>query len=270
MFTKSFKGKALDTILQEVKKAGFDGMDFAVRPDYPVNPDNFEKELPVAAKRAADMGLSVPLITPAQAIQPDDEMERLWAAAAQSGAKFVKLGYWTHESGSDYWEGVDNIRRALEGFSRLVEEYGVRGAIHQHSGPYYGSNCCGVMDLVKEFDPDKICVYMDPGHVAKDGEAPQMAFDILGDYLAIMAVKTPQYTREERDGKITWGANWQCKLWEGFVDWIEIMELARKAGFDGPLSFHCEYHLPLESTLEWAAEDLRYLDGVIKRTYQSQ
>ena len=264
MFTKPFKGKELDTILESVKKLGFDGLDFAVRPGYPVNPENFEVELPRAASRARDAGLAIELITPSAAVEADDATERLWASAAQIGARFLKVGYWLFEPGQDYSRQMDGIRRSMDGIARLAEEYGVRAAVHQHSGTFYGSTCCSVMHMVRGFDPAHVCVYMDPGHLSVDGEIPPLAFGIIGEYLGVIALKNPGYVSTPEGDAVRWERDWNCKLAQGLVDWPEVFRLAAASGFDGPLSFHSEWDLPLETVLEWTADDLAYADRCLK------
>jgi len=264
MFTKPFKGRELDTILESVRGLGFDGLDFAVRPGYAVNPDNFEVELPRAARRAREAGLTIPLITPLRAVEADDATERLWASAAEIGAEFLKVGYWTFEPKQCYHKEIDRIRRSMEGLARLAEKYGVRAAVHQHSGAFYGSTCCSVMEMVRGFDPAHVCVYMDPGHLSVDGEIPSMAFGIIGEYLGAIALKNPRYVSRPEGKAVRWERDWNCKLAEGLVDWPEVFRLAAEGGFDGPLSFHSEWELPLERVLEWTADDLAYADGCLK------
>ena len=265
MFTKPFKGKELELTLETVRGFGFDGLDFTVRPGYPVNPDNAEKELPRAAEIARQMGLSMPLVTPDRAVEADERTERLWAAAAEAGAAFLKIGYWAFGEGEDYWSGVEKIRRDLEGLCRLAEKYGVRAAFHQHSGLDYGCNCAAAMDILGGFDPQHVCLYMDPGHLSVDGESLPMAFSIIKGYLGLMAVKNPRYTPEEAEDHTRWRLDWNTPLAEGLVDWEQVLSLAGEHGFAGPIDLHSEYDLPLDTVIEWTRRDLKYIDGLLEQ-----
>ena len=72
MFTKHLEGLDVAAIMAALKSVGVEGADLCVRPGYPVNPENAEKQLPAAAKQFADEGLSIPLVTtPTSFLDPD-------------------------------------------------------------------------------------------------------------------------------------------------------------------------------------------------------
>ena len=58
-FTKLLKGQDLDGLVGFCKDTGLDGFDLAVRPGYPVHPDNVAAELPKAARQFKDAGLII-------------------------------------------------------------------------------------------------------------------------------------------------------------------------------------------------------------------
>ena len=62
-FTKTLKALDLKGLIAFCKDVGLDGVDLAVRPGYPVNPDNMAKALPEAAKTLASEGLSIGIVT---------------------------------------------------------------------------------------------------------------------------------------------------------------------------------------------------------------
>ena len=46
MFTKHLEGLDVEDIISALKSVGVEGADLCVRPGYPVNPENAEKQLP--------------------------------------------------------------------------------------------------------------------------------------------------------------------------------------------------------------------------------
>ena len=61
-FTKLLRGQDIPGIIAFLKDVGVDGADLAVRPGYPVTPDNAAAELPKAAKAFRDAGLVIGLL----------------------------------------------------------------------------------------------------------------------------------------------------------------------------------------------------------------
>jgi sugar phosphate isomerase/epimerase len=264
MFTKLLKGMEPSQLADTMLDLGFDGFDLCVRPGYPINPENVSTALPAAAKQWAARGLTVGLVTTnfdfTDPTKP--EVEPLLAACAEIGCRRIKLGYWVWR-GEPYWEGVDKVRKALEGFEKLCAKHGVCVASHTHSGPYYGSNCAGGMHLVKGFDPRYIGIYIDPGHLAIDGEDLPMGISMVRDYLCLVAVKSPGWFRTEQEGQVKW-RHALVPLREGIVDWKQVLELLRSVDYDGPISLHSEYEdLSREDLLARTRDDLGYLKSLV-------
>ncbi|MGD9519695.1 MAG: sugar phosphate isomerase/epimerase family protein, partial [Armatimonadota bacterium] len=190
MFTKHLEGWDLKQIIAALKSTGVEGADLCVRPGYPVAPENARTALPEAARRFADEGLCIPLITtPGDFTDPGiDYALPLFEACAEAGVKLVKLGYWYMEA-DGYWATVDRCRKQLEGFAALAERTGVKPVIHNHSGSTMGLNSAAVMHLVKGFNPALVGVFADVGHLSIVGEPYPMAFDIVKEYLSAVAFK---------------------------------------------------------------------------------
>jgi sugar phosphate isomerase/epimerase len=257
MFTKHLQELDIPSIIDALKSVGVAGADLCVRPGYPVNPENAEVQLPAAAKRFADEGLSIPLITaPGDFLDPaQDETVRVYAAAGEAGVENIKLGYWhwSKENGG-YWAQVDSIRKNLEGFSSLSEQYGPRTCIHNHSGTSMGLNSCAVMNLVKGFDPRYVGVFADTGHLSIVGEPINMALDIVKDHLAVMAFKDLMRQPRMRGGGVV-------RMGSGFVDWETAVRTLTEMDFTGPISFHSEYSgEPADSVIDLARIDVRFIN----------
>lgn len=255
MFTKHLEGLDLSQIIQALQSVGVDGADLCVRPGYPVNPENVATELPKAAKRFAEEGLSIPLVTtPGDFVRADvPEAERMYAACGEAGVANIKLGYWHWSSGGPgYWQLVDDIRRELEKFAALSEKYGPKTCIHTHSGRSMGLNASSVMHLVQGFDPQHVGVFADTGHLSICGEPIDMALDIVRKYLSVLAFKDLMRFPGDRGGRVV-------HLGTGFVDWKLTLQTLKALGFDGPVSMHSEYREPVDTVIDLARIDLRFI-----------
>ncbi len=269
-FTKSLKGMDIMATATEVKNLGFEGMDLAVRPGYCINPENVATELPTAVRLWADMGLSVPMVTtPTDFTDPrDPAAEPLLAACGEAGVREVKLGYWRYQE-QGYWDDVVAIRGALDKFAQLAEKHGVRVAIHTHSGYFYGLNAASAMHLVQGMDPRHVGVYLDPGHLAINGEPIEIAVDMVRSYLCLVAMKDMAYIRTEREGRTVWGHT-LVPFREGLVDWPGVLKALVRVGYDGPLSFHSEYHdVSLDELRSLTRDDLNYIRELLDRMEQA-
>jgi len=264
MFTKHLEGWDLGQIIAGLKRGRVEGADLCVRPGYPVTPQNAKTELPAAARRFADEGLCIPLITtPGDFTDASaDYAEPLFEACAEAGVKLVKLGYWYMEEGG-YWATIDRCRQRLDGFAKLAEKTGVKPIVHNHSGGTMGLNSSSVMNIVKGFDPALVGVFTDVGHLSIVGEPYPMALDIVAEYLCAVAFKD-LVKQKFMDGN---KAVWRIDVWPlgmGFGDFPTVMRLLSDMSFDGPISFHCEYsRLPAESVIDQLSQDTRYIQSIV-------
>lgn len=265
MFTKHLEGLDVPGIIEALQSVGVDGADLCVRNGYPVNPDNVETALPAAARQFEEAGLSIPLVTaPGDFNRPDIEYaERYYAACGEAGVKHVKLGYWRWSANVSYWEEVDKIRGYLDEFQLLSARTGVQTVVHNHSGHSMGLNSCAAMNLVKDFDPQHIGIFSDPGHLSVCGEPIDMALDIVSQYLSILAFKDFIRERVIKEGEVTWATSVR-KLGWGFVDWKTTVQTLKDMQFTGAISMHSEYAgEPTETVIDLARADTRFIRSLL-------
>ena len=191
MFTKHLTGLSLEELIATLTDVGVAGADLAVRPGYPVNPDNMAAELPRAAQRFRDAGLGIPLVTaPTSLTSPDSpDAEAFYEACGAAGVAHLKLGYWGWDPERRFWDQVAEIREWLATFQEWSRRYGVKTVVHNHSGTTLGMNSSQMMHLVQDFDAAYVGVFADPGHLAVCGEPIAMALEMVRDYLACVACK---------------------------------------------------------------------------------
>ena len=242
LFTKFLKGHRVEEIGEIARGIGVDGLDLAIRQGQCVNPENARDTLAGAVTSWQGYGLTVPMATlEGKWVDPMlPELQQVFAACGDAGIPCIKLGYWGWQPAQHYWDGVDAIRRSLDQFQQLGQRYGVCSLIHTHSGNYYASNASGAMQLVNGFDPRYVAVYLDPAHLALDGEYLPMGLDIVRDYLRMVGVKNARHVPVFSAKRTGWVTDF-CALQEGLVNWKEAIRLLHGMGYDGPLSFHAEY-----------------------------
>ncbi len=245
VFSKMLQEKSIAELVELAQKHGFDGYDLAVRPGHPVNPDNAAAALPQAQTQMAQAGLQIGMVTGNFDLLTADHplAEPLLAAMDSADVRLLKLGYFRFEPQTmDYWEQVDNVRRAFSAWERLASIYNVKICYHTHSHYCMGLNAAALMHLLRDFDPAYLGAYLDPGHFAVDGEPFDFGLAMAREHLSILSVKDVLVQRVEKNGHGAAKALWVA-AGEGIVDWTAVFGELRRIEYDGFLSIHCEYDI---------------------------
>ena len=275
--SKFFAHLSVEQLGEKAIELGYDGIDICVRPGHPIDANNVVDALPEAVKIWENQGLICPLVTAPVTMTDADapEVERFYTACAEAGVPRLKIGFWKFNEGEDYWRVVAEARVAFEGFVTLSEKHGVQTCYQIHSGACIGSNCAGLMHLIKGFPPRYVGAYMDFGHLALDGEDWAMGLAMIEDYLSVAGIKDAFYLQQPAGQTPPYRPSF-VKVGEGCVDWHRCLSLLCKIGFDGPLTVHTEYKFD-ESIIrqvgyaqtsppnveQWAQEDAAYLRQVL-------
>jgi len=235
-FTKLLKDLDLSGLIQFARDTGLDGFDLAVRPGYPVNPDNVATELPRAAKQFKDAGLTIGLVTaPTDMSNPDAKSAAaLFEACGKSGVPAIKVGYLPYKSKFD--DDLKQARTSLTGFAKLAEKTSVRACYHTHSGNYMGSNAGTLRLLLNDLDPHHVGAFMDTGHLALGGEPIRMALDIVRSWLTLIAIKDISWEKT--------ASGWHSEVIPaggGIVQWKDFAKAIKDVNFNGTISLHGEY-----------------------------
>jgi len=275
--SKFFAQYTVAELGEKAIELGYDGIDLCVRPGHPVHSDNVTQALPEAVKIWRNQGIDCPMATaPVILVDPkSSEIENYYIACAKAEIPRLKIGFWKYQEGEDYWQVLEAARSDLEEIVKLGEKHGIQTCYQIHSGPCLGSNCAGLMHLIKGFDPQLVGAYPDFGHIALDGEDTAMGLAMIQDYLSVVGIKDAYYLPQP-EGQTPRYRPCFTKLGEGCVDWHRCLKLLCKMGFDGPLSVHTEYKF--DETIirqvgyaqtsppnveQWAKEDAVYLRQIL-------
>ncbi len=244
VFSKMLKDLGIAELIDFAQELGIEGYDMAVRPGYPVNPDNVEEALPDAVAQFRTKGLDIPMVTAhGNLLQPDAEGEGLLAAMDAADVRRLKLGYFKFiPDQMDYWEEVGKARAALEGWSLLAQKYNVRVCYHTHSQRCLGLNAGTLSHMIRGFDPQRIGAFIDAGHLRAEGEEFDVAVAIVREHLSMVAVKDFLLERVDKENH---GAVRRrvVEAGQGMCDWTAVFSELKRIGFDGPVSIHCEFEV---------------------------
>lgn len=235
-FTKLLQGLDLAGMARFIREAGLHGADLTIRPGYPVEPGNADKTLGGAVRLFRDHGLTVPLASlPTNLIDPRrPEAMRTLEACGAHGVGLVKIGYFPYRG--RFQEDLSHGRRLLEAWGALAQKTNVKVCYHTHSGSFLGSNCAGLRLLLEGFDPHHLGAFVDTGHQALGGAPFRMALDMVGRWVALLAIKDVAWHRTD--------SGWKHQIvpaGEGIVDWKEWRQALADRRFQGVVSLHGEY-----------------------------
>lgn len=251
-----------------VKDLGYDGVDLTVRAGGHVLPERAATDLPRAIEAIRAQGVVVPMVT-TELIAADHPTARpLLEAAARSGVRYFKTGYWRYTSSPDVRAQVAAAGEALAGLAALASDCGIELGFHNHNA-YIGAALWEIAPAMDRLDPKWAGYYFDPRHAVAEGGGGswKAAMHLVMPRLKMVALKDFFWRKSEKG----WAIH-DCPLGEGMVDWTWVGKTLAAGGFSGPVSLHFEYEIPgatvrerTRNTLAAAAQDLAFARRVVGR-----
>lgn len=266
LFTKMLRGCELTEIAETAADLGVDGIDLLIRAGHQVEPETPQR-IPEAVRLFAQAGLRTPMATTDLTDPTHMPAERLLEACAEAGIGLVRLGYWRYDPQVGYAAGFDAARRQLDELDRLAERTGVRLALQLHGGTIHASGCQAAA-LLAGHDPARLGAYPDPGNQSvQDGrEDWRLTFDVLRPWLCCVGVKNGGWFPADLapGGQRRWRSDW-FGIADGMVPWDEILAHLAETGYDGLLSFHSHYEVPLTQAMAQTRVDLEFVRRQLAR-----
>ena len=269
VFSKAFRDRTVDQLIEMALEYGFDGYDLCVRPDYPISPDNAAKKLGEAVEKMRAAGLDIPMVTGSFDLLAADHptAEPILAAMGQAGIGLIKLGYFSFDPlTQDYWQEVERIRRIFEGWQELGGKHNVKVCYHTHSGALMGRNCASLAHLIRGFDPRYIGAYIDTAHLVVDGEEFGAGAAMVKEHLSIVSVKDVLIARDDVNGHGSTRVSW-LPAGKGMVNWTAVFDELARIRFDGPLSIHCEFEVPQERFMDTVKDEIQFFKAQHERVW---
>ena len=235
-FTKMLKELDVRGLIDFCKEVGLDGVDLAVRPGYPVNPDNVATALPEAARAFTGAGLTIGLVS-AETNLNDAESKTaksLFAACGAAAVPALKIGYFPYKPPLE--DALKSARVRLAGFAKLAEKTKVKACCHTHSGMYLGNNAASLRLLLQDLDPHHVGAFLDTGHTAVNGGPFPLEMDLLRPWVTLIAIKDMLWTQD----KGVWNYH-VVPAGDGIVRWTLVGQAVKAAKFNGTISVHGEY-----------------------------
>lgn len=265
MFSKMLKDRTPEQLVALAHEWQLGGYDLCVRPGYAVDPDNADEKLPEVVKMFRSEGLDIPMVTGNfDLLEPNHPTALpLLKAMDKADVRLLKLGYFKYDPKvHDYIAEVKRIRGIFADWETVSRTYGVKICYHTHSNKCMGLNGAALIHLLDGFDPGCIGAYVDPAHLAVEGEDFPTALGMIKSYLSIVAVKDVLLSRVEKNGHGSVKRSWVA-AGEGVVDWTDVFQCLRAIEYGGPISIHCEFEVPKETFLETVQREIAFFNRFV-------
>jgi len=208
-----------------------------------------------------EAGLEVAGMAPYFKLDPMEHVERVFEGARALGAHNVRCHTVSYPGDAPLHELMGRFRMWLEPVVSLCGQYDLKLVVEQHHHQI-GCTPNACRQLVDGLPPDHVGVIYDPGNALWEGwTGPQYAIDVLGRYLGHVHVKSSKPDAEaERlpPGRRTGLTG--AALAEGDIDWRDVLNSLRQAGYEGWLSLEALDARPSQRKI---CDDLPYLKELL-------
>lgn len=240
LFSKVLQFVDYSEMAEASAAAGLHGIDLTVRPGGHVEPDNFERDLPLAIKAIKAAGLHCDMITTSVASTENRRDFELLALARSLGVKTYRTGWLRFDEDTHPMESVGQHQKQLAELAEWNREIGITGMYQNHSGERRLSAAIWDLYLVlRDLDPDYLGCQFDIRHTVVEGglKWPD-SYRLLRPYIRSICLK--DFRWGEVDGK------WRVvntPIGEGMVDFARYLGMLQDDKIDVPVSLHLEYDL---------------------------
>lgn len=265
LFTKLFQHQSLDKVGTTARELGFEGIDLLIRPGFQVEP-NKPGQIKQAIRTLKGAGLTIPMATTDITDPTVFPTEALLQSCAEEDVPLIRLGYWHYDQEKGYKVCFEGARRHLDDLEKLAQKVGIKLAIQLHGGTIHSSGPLTAA-LLEGHNPAYLGAYPDPGNqaVQEGRENWRLTFDLLQPWLCCIGVKNGGWFPEKHaaSGQRIWKSDW-LGIVDGMVPWDDILAYLVKTDYNGLLSFHSHYSVPLEQAIDQTRADLRYVQRQIE------
>lgn len=267
VFSKMFQEpvvKGVDALCELMAKAGFDGIQWTVRPKGHVLPDRVAEDLPKIAAAAKKQGLKSTTIC--TAITGDDPTaEKILKVAADCGFTLYRPGYYFYDVKKEtFQQSMDRIKAGFASLAKLGEKTGMKATYQNHSswGPsVFGGLLWDIHECIRDLDPKHVAIEYDPMHAFFETNLSwSHGFELVMPRIGAVDLKDFHYQLSKRNPKDH--AKFMCPAGDGIVPWKDVKRLLDVNKVRVPYIVHFEYDFDKTDLLKTVKGELDWFKGV--------
>ena len=268
VFSKMFQPplcKDYDAIAELMAKAGFDGIEWTVRPKGHVLPENAKTDLPKAVEAARKQGLKSTMIVTGFTDGDAPESETLLKVAADCGVKQYRPGYFFYDVKKEtFQQSFERIKAGFASLAKLSERTGVKTVYQNHSswGPsVFGGLVWDVWEAIRDLDPKWVGLEYDPMHAFFETNLSwSHGLELVADRIGAVCLKDFHYQLSKKNPKDH--AKFMCAAGEGIVPWKEVKRLLDMHKVKAPFVVHFEYKFDEKDLLKTVKGELDFFKSI--------
>ncbi len=267
VFSKMFQppvAKGVDELCELMAKAGFDGIQWTVRPKGHVLPERVAEDLPKVAVAARKQGLKSTTIC--TAITGDDAAsEKILKVAADCGFKLFRPGYFFYDVKKEtFLQSMDRIKRGFASLAKVAEKTGLKATYQNHSswGPsVFGGLLWDIHECVRDLDPKYVGIEYDPMHAFFETNLSWThGFELTAPWIGAVDLKDFHYQLSKKNPKNH--AKFLCPAGDGIVPWKDVKRILDANKIRVPYIVHFEYNFDKTDLLKTVKAELDWFKGV--------
>ena len=240
--------KDYDRAAAIMRKCGYDGVEWTVRPKGFIEPENAARDLK-RAKRAADRaGLKAESLVVSFLRGDDPGAEDVALAAADAGFTSFRGAYFRYDPKKTMQANLDDVKRGFESLECLARKTGLKACYQNHSTynpkiELFGSVVWDLAQMLRDFDPKYIGVQYDVMHAqAETGPSWMHSIGIVAPWIDILCLKDFWFEPDPKNPKM-WRRH-LCMAGEGIVPWSRYREILAQYQLRPRYTVHFDYDFP--------------------------
>ena len=268
VFSKMFQPplcKDYDAVAELMAKAGFDGIEWTVRPKGHILPENVKTDLPRAVAATRKQGLKSTMIVTGFTNGADPASETILKVAADCGVRQYRPGYFLYDAKKEtFRQSFDRIKAGFASLAALSEKTGVKTVYQNHSswGPsLFGGLVWDVWEAIRDLDQKWMGLDYGPMHAYFETNLSwSHGLELVSDRIGAVCLKDFHYQLSKKNQKDH--AKFMCAAGQGVVPWNDVKRLLDACKVKVPFVVHFEHKFDDKDILKTVKSDLDFFKGV--------
>jgi len=245
LFARHLQWTDVENGIEFAKRAGFDGIGWAVRPGAHIDPKDVEKGLPKAVELTQKAGMTAPILTTGILDDQSPRAEAILETMKGVGITSYRAAVFHYDYTQDFRSQMSEMTARMSRLAKLNEKFGVTSLYHTHSYPgLVGGAVWDLWTMIRDFDPKLVAMNYDIGHATvRGGPGWYDSAHAARKFIRGVTLKDFQWVHfPARPFTGRWSPKF-CRPGDGIVDFPGFFTYLKEISFPEPIELYFEYEL---------------------------